>query len=64
VPGGLPSIFRRALSDYAYLRPDQFSLWVLDECHNAVGKSPFAGIMRTMHAHNPAGWPATLRARW
>eukprot|EP00667_Euglena_gracilis_P006422 EG_transcript_6477 len=57
---GTAELFRRALQQ-AFISPAQFSLWVLDECHNAVGNSPFAGIMRCLHAHLPeAEWPRVL----
>eukprot|EP00930_Biecheleria_cincta_P041829 TRINITY_DN28740_c0_g1_i1.p1 TRINITY_DN28740_c0_g1~~TRINITY_DN28740_c0_g1_i1.p1 ORF type:complete len:731 (+),score=132.28 TRINITY_DN28740_c0_g1_i1:41-2233(+) len=42
---GTPEIFRRAL-EKGFLQQNDISLLILDECHNAVGNSPMARIMK------------------
>lgn len=49
---GTPEVFRRAL-DKGYLRPEQISLLIFDECHNAVGNLPMAAFMRLLPSPGP-----------
>ena len=43
---GTAESFRKVFVTERFLSVDQFSLFVFDECHNAVGNSPMAAVMR------------------
>lgn len=43
---GTGQIFKQALVDRAFLRLENLSLLVFDECHHAVGSHPFVAIMQ------------------
>jgi ERCC4-related helicase len=43
---GTPAVFLDAFVKTRFLRIDDFCLLVFDECHNAIGNSPMASIMR------------------
>eukprot|EP00927_Polykrikos_kofoidii_P036431 TRINITY_DN3075_c1_g1_i1.p1 TRINITY_DN3075_c1_g1~~TRINITY_DN3075_c1_g1_i1.p1 ORF type:complete len:764 (+),score=129.21 TRINITY_DN3075_c1_g1_i1:301-2592(+) len=43
---GTPEIFSRALTKFAYIKPDVFCFVIFDECHNAVGNSPMVTIAK------------------
>eukprot|EP00929_Paragymnodinium_shiwhaense_P060647 TRINITY_DN30290_c0_g1_i1.p1 TRINITY_DN30290_c0_g1~~TRINITY_DN30290_c0_g1_i1.p1 ORF type:complete len:758 (-),score=131.82 TRINITY_DN30290_c0_g1_i1:157-2373(-) len=51
---GTAEVFRRAL-DKAYLRLAEISIIIFDECHNAVGNSPMAAMMKDFVARAPSG---------
>ena len=43
---GTAALFQQAFVDNKFLEIRRFSLIVFDECHNAVGNSPMAAVMR------------------
>jgi endoribonuclease Dicer len=43
---GIPAIFQRALVTEKFIQISNFSLIVFDECHNAIGNSPMASLLR------------------
>ena len=43
---GTAALFQKAFTTDKYIKVEQFSLLVFDECHNAVGNSPMAAVMR------------------
>lgn len=47
---GTPAVFERLLITDRFASLDQFSLLVFDECHNAVGNSPMAKVLRDAFA--------------
>ena len=46
---GIAEVLRQAMIDHGHLDPHQVSLWVFDECHNAVRHHPFAHMLRKLH---------------
>ncbi|CAK0844334.1 unnamed protein product, partial [Prorocentrum cordatum] len=46
---GTPEVFRQALIDTGFLRLEDFSLFVVDECHHVSGESDAAALMAHLH---------------
>ncbi|CAJ1406198.1 unnamed protein product [Effrenium voratum] len=50
---GTIEIFARALCDRGVLSFEDFSLFVVDECHRATGNSPGAELLQRLHCTSP-----------
>ncbi|CAE8736126.1 unnamed protein product, partial [Polarella glacialis] len=55
---GIGEVFKKAMVDYAFLRLEQLSLLVFDECHHAIGNHPFVAIMQ-----DPLAWQQASRSQ-